>query len=152
MSISNLSGLTSAEVEALTLAGKSNIDESVQTRSLSQIFKENICTLFNFVNLVLAICVVFTGQYKNMLFMAVIVTNVLIGIIQEIRSKKSTDALAIVAASKVKTIRDGDECEVDVESLVLGDIIKLGRGDQIPADCKVVKGDCQAKEGPHIVN
>lgn len=141
-----LCGLTSEEVKKLSDAGKNNVDESVKTRSLSQILKDNICTLFNFVNVVLAICVVFTGQYKNMLFMGVIIINVCIGIVQEIRSKKSTDSLAIVAASKVKTIRDGEEVEVEIESLVLGDIIKLGRGDQIPADSQVVSGECQANE------
>lgn len=146
MSNTKLVGLTSSEVEELTRAGKNNIDDSVKTRSISQIFRDNICTLFNFVNVVLAICVVFTGEYKNMLFMGVIIINVCIGIVQEIRSKKSTDSLAIVAASKVSALRDGRECEVDIEELVLGDIIKLGRGDQIPADCEVVEGDCQANE------
>ena len=139
-------GLSSEEVKKRIDSGLVNVDESVSSRSFAEIFKSNILTLFNFVNVVLAILVLLTGEYKNMLFMAVIIVNVCIGIVQEIRSKKTTDALAIIATPNSKVIRDGKICEVKVEELVKDDVIKLGRGDQIPADSVVVESSCQVNE------
>ncbi len=139
-------GLTSDEVKQRIDEGLVNIDDSIGSRSYSQIFKSNILTLFNFVNVVLAILVLLTGEYKNMLFMAVIIVNVCIGIVQEIRSKKTTDALSIVATPNSNVLRDGKICEVRIEELVKDDVIKIGRGDQIPADCVVVQSSCQVNE------
>lgn len=141
-----IKGLSSAEVQERTSKGLINIDRSVKTRSIQDIFRDNICTLFNLVNVILAVIVFLTGEYKNLLFMVVIIANVCIGIFQEIRSKKTTDKLAIVVAQQVSCMRDGKECEVHVNELVLDDVIKLGRGDQIPADCEVLDGSCLVNE------
>ncbi len=141
-----LIGLTSAEVKERIASGQSNVDASVKTRSIKEIFRDNICTLFNLINVILAIFVFFTGSYQNALFMLVIVINVCIGIVQEIRSKQVTDKLAIVSASSVTTLRDGEERELPVDQLVLDDVVRLGRGDQIPADAVVVEGDCLMNE------
>ena len=140
------SGLTSEEVRAAEAAGQVNADAGVKTRSIGDIFRDNICTLFNLINVILAVFVFFTGSYKNMLFMLVIVINVIIGIVQEIRSKITTDRLAIVAASTVEVRRDGRVSELPIDRLVLGDLIRLGRGDQIPADARVVQGECKVNE------
>ena len=113
-----LQGLTQAEVAQRVEAGKVNVDAGVKTRSIGDIFRDNICTLFNFVNLVLAVLVFFTGSYKNMLFMIIIVVNVVIGIVQEIRSKMVTDRLSIVAASLVDVLRDGQQMQLPVDQLV----------------------------------
>ena len=142
----NKIGLTTEEVQKRVEQGLTNVDESSNSRTYSDIFKTNICTLFNFVNLVLAICVVLTGEIKNMLFMCVIIVNVCIGIVQEIRSKLTTDKLAIVVANEVCTLRDGIETYVRTEDLVKDDVIKLARGDQIPADCEVIESSCQVNE------
>ena len=139
-------GLTAEEAAELAEAGKANVDASVKTRSLREIARDNICTLFNFVNLVLAVLVFFTGSYKNMLFMVVILVNVLIGIVQELRSKQLTDKLAIVVAAHVQAVRSGTLTEIPVDQIVLGDVIRLSRGDQIPADAQVVEGACQVNE------
>lgn len=141
-----MQGLTNEQVQERIQAGKTNVDKSVKTRSIKQICYDNIFTLFNAVNVILAIIVFFTGSYKNMLFMGVIICNTAIGIIQEIRSKKTTDKLTIVAKAKVKCMRDGKTVEVDTEQIVLDDIIELGRGDQVPADCVVVDGSCDCNE------
>ena len=90
--------------------------------------------------------VLITGSYKNMLFMVVIVCNTLIGIVQEIRSKRTTDRLSIVASSKASVLRDGALVELPLDALVRDDVIELGRGDQIPADAVVVKGSCDVNE------
>lgn len=141
-----LTGLTNIEVEERVKAGKANTDAGLKTRSIKRICYENIFTLFNAVNVILAIIVAFTGSFKNMLFMGVIVCNTAIGIIQEIRSKKTTDKLSIVAKAKVKALRDGKTAEINSDEIVEDDIIELGRGDQVPADCVVVDGFCDCNE------
>lgn len=98
--IEALLGLASEEAQARIAAGEANVDAGVKTRSVRQIVHDNVCTLFNLVNAVLALIVLFTGSYKNMLFMVVIVCNTVIGIVQEIRSKRITDKLLIIAGSK----------------------------------------------------
>ena len=142
----DIKGLTTEEVNERVQKGLTNVDETSNSRPYSDIFKSNICTLFNFVNLVLAVCVFLTGEYKNMLFMCVIVVNVCIGIVQEIRSKRTTDKLAIVVANEIVALRDGVETNVRTDDIVQDDVIKLGRGDQIPADCEVIDSSCQVNE------
>lgn len=139
-------GLTSAEVAALTAAGKVNADASIHSRSLKEIARDNICTLFNFVNVVLAALVFLTGSYKNMLFMVVIIVNVLIGIVQEVRSKQLTDKLAIVVAAHVEAVRNGELVNITVDEIVQGDVIRLARGSQVPADAEVIEGTCRVNE------
>lgn len=141
-----LTGLSSAEVEQRIRENQVNVDVSVKTRSIKQIFYENIVTLFNAINVILASFVLITGSYKNMLFMLVIVLNTAIGIFQEIRSKRTTDRLSIIAASKATVIRDGKRSEIPLDEIVLDDLIVLGRGDQIPSDSVVVAGSCDVNE------
>lgn len=139
-------GLSAAEVAERVARGEVNVDAGVKTRSVRQIVRENTLTLFNAINVVLAVFVAVTGSYKNMLFMVVIVCNTLIGIVQEIRSKRTTDRLSIVASSKATVVRDGARTELPLDQLVRDDVIELGRGDQIPADSVVVKGACDVNE------
>ncbi len=141
-----LSGLSTTEVEQRIASGDVNVDANIKTRSIKRIFYDNICTLFNAINVILALFVLFTGSYRNMLFMIVIICNVAIGIVQEIRSKKITDRLSIVASSKAEVMRNGEKVEVPNDQLVRDDIIILGRGDQVPADSVVVSGTCAANE------
>lgn len=141
-----MTGLSYQEVEERVSQGKVNADSGLKTKSINRIFYDNIFTLFNAVNVILAIIVAFTGSYKNMLFMLVILCNTAIGIIQEIRSKKTTDKLSIVARARVKVLRNSNEIEIDSEDIVLDDVIILKRGDQVPADCVVVDGECDCNE------
>lgn len=141
-----IKGLTSEEVRAAQAAGKVNADATVKTRSYGSIFRSNICTLFNLINVILAVFVFLTGSYKNMLFMLVIVINTIIGIVQEIRSKITTDRLSIVVAANVEVMRDGKIQKIPIDELVLGDVIRLGRGNQIPTDSVVLKGECKTDE------
>lgn len=141
-----IKGLTSEEVRAARAAGKVNADATVKTRSYGSIFRSNICTLFNLINVILAVFVFLTGSYKNMLFMLVIVINTIIGIVQEIRSKITTDRLSIVVAANVEVMRDGKIQKIPIDELVLGDVMRLGRGNQIPTDSVVLKGECKTDE------
>ncbi len=118
-------------------------------RSKKQIFIAHIFTYFNFLNLALAALIIISGQYKNMLFMGIVVSNSAIGIYQELKVKKLIDALSVVTALKAKRldIGRGNILPTDVESvsvedvmiedLQVGDFIKLSTGDQIPVDCEV---------------
>ena len=139
-------GLTAAEVAERVARGDVNADVDVKTRSVRQIVRENVCTLFNAINVILAVFVLFTGSYKNMLFMIVIVSNVIIGIVQEIRSKITTDRLSIVAGSHATVVRDGARKEVALHDIVRDDVVVLGRGDQVPADAVVVSGEADVNE------
>lgn len=142
----SIKGLTSEEVRAAQAAGKVNADATVKTRSYGSIFRSNICTLFNLINVILAVFVFLTGSYKNMLFMLVIVINTIIGIVQEIRSKITTDRLSIVVAANVEVMRDEKLQKIPIDELVLGDVMRLGRGNQIPTDSVVLEGECKTDE------
>ena len=136
----SLHGLTSAEVAERVAAGKTNANTDVKTKTIGQIFREHAFTLFNFVNVALAVLVGITGQYRNMTFMLVVVINLAVGVIQEVRAKRMVDKLSIITANKVRVIRDGEEQQVSVDDVVLDDLVLLTHGDQVPADAIVVKG------------
>ncbi len=135
-----LMGLTSDEVAERVAAGKTNANTDVKTKSVPQIFREHALTLFNFVNIALAVLVGITGQYRNMTFMIVVLINLVVGVVQEVRAKRMVDQLSIITANKVRVIRDGEEREVSVDDVVLDDLFMLSHGDQVPADAIVVKG------------
>ena len=141
-----LSGLSESEVAQRINEGKVNISANLKTKSIKQIFYENICTLFNAINVVLFIALLIVGSYKNMLFMGVVLANIVIGITQEIRSKISVDKLTILSEKKVEILRSGKIIEISKEDIVLDDIIILSRGSQIPADCVVCEGECKVNE------
>ena len=102
-----LRGLTAEEVQSRVSQGLVNTASTVKTKSVRRIFYDNICTVFNVINIILFIALLFVGSYKNMLFMLVIATNTVIGIVQELRSKKSVDTLTILTESKLTVLRDG---------------------------------------------
>ena len=139
-------GLDADEVRERVESGKVNAVSTVKTKSIKRIFFDNICTLFNLINVLLFVALILVGSYKNLLFIGVVLTNTIIGIVQEIRSKKSVDALTILTESKVETMRGGEAVQLSKEELVLDDIIVLSRGAQVPADCIVVDGGCKANE------
>lgn len=142
----NLRGLSAAEVKQRIAEGKVNTASTVKTKSIKQIFRDNICTLFNAINVILFVLLMLVGSYKNLLFFGVVLINTVIGIVQEIRSKKSVDTLTILTESKLNVLRDSEIKQLSKDEIVLDDIILLSRGNQIPADCIVVEGSCSANE------
>ena len=94
---------------------------------------------FNFLNIALLVLVLFVRSYKNSMFMGIILINTVIGIIQEIRAKKTIDKLAILTESKTVVLREGKKWSISTEKLVLDDLIFLKTGDQVPADVKVLE-------------
>lgn len=141
-----LTGLSAEEVAQAQAAGQTNVDAGIKTRSVQDILAGNILTLFNLVNVVLFALVLSTGSLKNGLFMIVIVLNTAIGIVQEIRSKRVTDRLSILASSKAKVIRAGQRQEIAQDAIVKGDCLILGRGDQVPCDSTVLDGNARLDE------
>ena len=139
-------GLTTQEVDKRVSEGKVNVDTSKPEKTLGNILFKNICTLFNLLNVVLALAVFLVGSYKNMLFIGVVFFNTIIGIVQEIRSKKAVDKLSIISGNNSKVIRNGDTIDINNEDIVLDDLLSLSRGNQIPTDCVVVDGECFVNE------
>ena len=139
-------GLSSAEVAERVAQGKVNAASTLKTKSFGRIFYDNICTLFNLINVLLLVALLLVGSFKNLLFIGVVFFNTIIGIVQEIRSKQSVDKLTILTASKVSVLRDGVLTEVSKDELVLDDVIHLSRGSQIPADCQLLEGECKVNE------
>ncbi|TPR37174.1 HAD-IC family P-type ATPase [Apilactobacillus micheneri] len=136
--VNSQKGLTQSEVSKLYAKGLHNNKSHDFTLSISQILKNNTFTLFNLINIVLALMVLYTGDYKNLLFLIIAVANTIIGSIQEIRSKRQLDKMAILSESKIKVVRDGNVQEIDPEQIVLGDVILLSHGDQVPVDGEIL--------------
>ena len=141
-----MTGLTNEQVQERIAEGKVNANENPNTRTYKQIILENTLTFFNFLNLVLLVMVLFVRSYKNSMFMGIILINTVIGIVQEIRAKKTIDKLAILTESKTVVLRDGKKWSISTEKLVLDDLIFLKTGDQIPADAKVLEGTVEVNE------
>ena len=139
-------GLTEEQVRARMEAGQQNFDSTPATRTEKQIVLRNICTLFNLVNIIFFVAIIAVGSFKDTLFMAVVAANTAIGIFQEIRAKRSIDALSFLTAAKAKVIRGGRSDTVPIEDIVLDDIVVLSAGDQVPTDCVAVSGFCEADE------
>jgi cation-transporting ATPase E len=135
------SGLTSAEVAERVARGQTNTIPSAPTRTVGQIVRANILTPVNFIIGTLAVLVVAAGSPKDALFGGVIVANSVIGIVQELRAKKSLDALRVVNAPRVHVLRDGEVRELEVHELVLDDIVELRTGQQVVADGEVIADD-----------
>ncbi|MGN1205655.1 MAG: HAD-IC family P-type ATPase [Eubacterium sp.] len=110
-------------------------------RSRWEIISSHIFTYFNFLNLVLAGLILISGQYKNMLFMGIVITNAVIGIVQELKVKRIIDALSVVTATKARRLENGKYCKCDIGCLKEGDTLQLLLGDQIPVDCEVLNTD-----------
>ncbi|MFC7956314.1 HAD-IC family P-type ATPase [Rhodococcoides kroppenstedtii] len=134
-------GLTDAQADALRAEGKSNNVPARASRSTLDIVRGNVFTRINAILTVLLIIVLSTGSIVDAMFGLLIVANSGIGIVQEIRAKRTLDALAIVGQSRPMVRRGGVAREIAPNEVVLGDIVELGPGDQIVVDGEVVESD-----------
>ena len=139
-------GLTTKEVEDRIQKGLVNFDTTLKTKSTKQIIRENALTLFNIINIVLAVAVILVGSYKNVTFIGIIVVNTLISTFQELRSKKTIDKLSVISSTKVHVIRDGKEQEIGINDIVVDDIIHLRLGNQIVTDSEIIEGTVEVDE------
>lgn len=139
-------GLSTLQVNNRIKQGLTNKQDFVKTKSIGTIILENSLTLFNIINLVLALALLWAGSYKNMLFIIVVMFNLIIGIVQEIRAKLTADRLSLISAIKTTVIRNGIEQSIPIDSIVLDDILKLEVGNQVTADCTILSGYCEVNE------
>lgn len=139
-------GLVDSEIKERLDKGYVNSALKSTSKSYWSIIRTNIFTLFNGLNLLLGILVLVYGDIKNALFLGIVTVNVVIGIIQEIRSKKTVEKLSLLTEPKVTAVRNSVEQELDINSLVVDDIIVLKAGNQIPSDSIVVSGKVKVNE------
>ncbi|OZC74249.1 magnesium-transporting ATPase [Rhodococcus sp. 06-462-5] len=132
-------GLTEADVARLRAEGKSNDVPARASRSVRDIVRGNVFTRINAILGVLLIIVLSTGSVIDGMFGLLIVANSGIGIVQEIRAKRTLDRLAIVGQNKPQVRRDGVSKQIPPDEVVLGDIVELGPGDQIVVDGEVIE-------------
>lgn len=140
------SGLSTDQINQRKKDNLVNNDTTVPTKTIPRIFFENIVTLFNILNILLAIAILCVGSYKNLLFIGVIICNTLIGTFQEIRAKKAVDKLSLISSTKVNVVRNSKIEHIPIKELVLDDIVYLKNGNQIVSDCIVVDGKCEVNE------
>ena len=139
-------GLTSEQVVARQNNGLRNATPASNTKSEKQIVKEKVFTFFNLIFIILAVALLIVGSFKNMTFLIIAIANTVIGIFQEIRAKRAVDKLTLVAAGRLRVIRDGKRHEIPTDQLVRDDIVEFSAGNQICADAVVRDGQMQVNE------
>ena len=139
-------GLTSDEVKELVKNGKTNYVKRQSNQTYLNIFIKNIFTYFNFIFGFISVLLIVAGAYRNLTFLPVVIANIFIGIFQQIRSKIVLDRLSLLDKSEYYVLRDGKEVKVSMDDLVLGDLVKVSSGKQIPADGIVIDGDLLVNE------
>jgi cation-transporting ATPase E len=140
-STATLTGLSAAEVGRRVAAGQVNSTPARDTRSILQILRANLLTRFNAIIGALAALILVFGHPIDALFGWVVVFNSAIGVIQEVRAKRTLDRLAVLARAPVRVRRDGRELAVAPEEVVVGELILLGPGDRLPVDGEVAAAD-----------
>ncbi len=139
-------GLTQEQVDDRISHGAVNHAVASPSKSGKEIVCSNIFTYFNLIFFIIAILLIAVGSFRDLTFLPVIVSNTLIGIVQELRSKKVLDNLSILNAPKNTVLRDGRTATVASEELVLDDIVIFTAGNQIPADAVVEEGEILVNE------
>ena len=127
-------GLTNQEVDSRVQRGLTNVQIKKLSRPIPKILADNLFTLFNFLNLVIAILIFWTGSYRNLFFLGPVVANIIIGSYQEIRAKITVDKISLVNSASFNVTRNSQLEKVDIADLVEDDIVTVKRGDTIPAD------------------
>lgn len=142
----NLTGLTREQIAAKIKQGKINHTNLRHSNSISKIIARNTLTIFNLVNLILAIMIFCVGSYKNMLFFSVAVFNTLISVINEIRAKKIVDKMRLLSEQNPTVIREGKSIQIPQTDIVEGDLLVLSLGDQVIVDSKIEEGTVEVNE------
>lgn len=139
-------GLSAKQVQEHALHGWTNTAVEAPSKSVREIVHSNVFTYFNLIFATIAVLLILVGSFRDLTFLPVIIANTLIGIIQEIRSKRTLDKLNVLNAPHAKVVRDGNVLDIPAEQLVLDDIVIFGAGNQICADAIVATGEVQVNE------
>lgn len=139
-------GLTDEQVALRKEQKLTNKVKEVTTKTGWEIFAQNFLSFFNILLYVIAAAMISVGYFSGLFFLVILVSNILIGLIQDIRAKKTLQKLSILAKQNTIVIRNGQEVEVDDNEVVLDDIIVLRMGDQICADATILDGNVKINE------
>lgn len=139
-------GLSQEQVQERIDGGWTNKTVTAESKTVGQIVKGNLLTYFNLIFAILAILVIAAGSFRSLTFLPVVIANLFIGILQEIRAKKTLDQLTMLNAPKAEVVRNGQISEIPAEELVLDDIVIFRAGDQICADAIVLDGSVLVNE------
>lgn len=139
-------GLSSSQVERRKEEGCTNVSVEKASKTIPQIILSNVFTYFNMIFFILAIVLLVEKSYNNLTFLGVVFINTAIGIIQEIRAKKTLEKLTLVSSPLTKVIRNGQEISIRNEELVLDDIVIFEAGNQICADAVIIDGEVNVNE------
>lgn len=134
-----VSGLSTEEVAQAVSRGDVNITSKQTSRSLMDIVRANVFTLFNAIIFTAMVVVLATGSWKDAVFGVVILVNTGIGIVTELKAKRTLDKLSILVASYAMVRRGGKNIEIPHKDIVLGDVLWLRAGEQVPADVEVLE-------------
>jgi cation-transporting ATPase E len=139
-------GLTSEEVAALKAAGKVNIANEKVGKSYGKIIRDNVFTYFNAIWLVVTLLLAICDSFTNMTYLAIIIPNMLISIIQEMKAKRTVEKLSVTTEPKATVIRDGELIDINAADIVLGDVMLVEMGRQVLSDAVVISGFAEANE------
>ena len=139
-------GLTSAEVAERVARGEVNKAKEKSGKSYFRIVTDNLFTFFNMIWALIAVVMIALHSYSNLTFLAVIIPNILIAIIQECRAKHTVEKLSVTTDPHATVLRDGAPVEIAAEEIVLGDVMRVSMGQQILADAVVISGLAEANE------
>ena len=139
-------GLSSAQAQERVDAGWANLPIDPPGKTVGQIIKSNVFTYFNMLFFLLAAFVLVFGTWQNAMFLGVVFANIAIGIVQELRSKRTLDKLTLLTAPHGAVIRDGRQRKIPTSEMVRDDIVVFSAGCQIFADAVVVAGECRVNE------
>ena len=139
-------GLTSEQVREYREKGLTNEAVAPPSKDVREIILSNAFTYFNLIFAIIAVLLIVVGSFRDLTFLPIIIANTLIGIVQEIRAKKTLDELSVLNAPKARVIRDGQVHEIPAEELVLDDIVVFSGGNQICADAIVLDGEVSVNE------
>lgn len=139
-------GLRADQVAQKRAQGRQNVLDDRATKSTAQILKDNVCTLFNLFNLLIAAALALLGAWSNLLFLLVVALNTLIGIAQEVHAKRLVEKLSLLSLPTARVIRDGAPAEIPTQDLVEEDVIELEAGRQVCADAVLLTGAAEVNE------
>ena len=142
----NITGLTDEEVRQRVEEGLTNRADISTDKTTKEIVISNVFTYFNLIFLVITILLIMVGSFRNLTFLPIIIGNTVIGIVQEIRAKKTLEKMSLLNAPRADVIRNGSVKQISTEKLVKDDVILLTAGKQICADAVVISGNIQVNE------
>ena len=142
----NITGLTDEEVRQRVEEGLTNRADISTDKTTKEIVISNVFTYFNLIFLVITILLIMVGSFRNLTFLPIIIGNTVIGIVQEIRAKKTLEKMSLLNAPHADVIRNGGVKQISTDELVKDDVILLTAGKQICADAVVISGNIQVNE------